>query len=95
MRSRYSAYVLEHVDYLLATWHARTRPERADLATPSRQRWLGLTVRESQLIEPDRATVEFIARYRIDGRAFRMHELSRFEREQERWYYVDGDRIEA
>ena len=26
MRSRYSAFVLERADYLLATWHASTRP---------------------------------------------------------------------
>jgi SEC-C motif-containing protein len=37
--------------------------------------------------------VEFIARRRdASGRAIRLHERSRFVREQGRWYYVDGDR---
>lgn len=39
-------------------------------------------------------TVEFVARFRINGRAQRLHEISRFVCEQEaagpRWYYVDG-----
>ena len=41
MRSRYTAYVLNIEDYLLATWHPRTRPPSLSLAE-SRRRWLGL-----------------------------------------------------
>nr|MBP6305868.1 hypothetical protein [Giesbergeria sp.] len=37
------------------------------------------------------AEVEFVARYRVAGRAVRLHENSRFVREDSRWYYVDGD----
>ncbi len=37
------------------------------------------------------AEVEFVARYRVDGRAVRMHERSRFVREDGRWFYVAGD----
>ena len=87
MRSRYSAYVLGLHDYLLATWHARTRP--ADLHDDEAARWLGLDVRAAQE-RGDEATVEFIARYRIGGRAHRLHETSRFLREDGRWYYLDG-----
>ena len=38
----------------------------------------------------DSASVEFIARYRINGRAVRLHEISRFVHEAGCWYYVDG-----
>ena len=38
----------------------------------------------------DAGVVEFVARCRDSGRAQRMHETSRFVREQGRWYYVDG-----
>ncbi|HEX5803913.1 MAG TPA: YchJ family metal-binding protein [Azospira sp.] len=87
MRSRYAAYVLGLADYLLATWHASTRPESlADDAV----RWLGLEVKRHQP-DGDRAVVEFVARYRADGRGHRLHETSRFVREDGRWYYVDGD----
>ena len=34
-----------------------------------------------------------LARYRIAGRGHRLHELSRFIREDGRWYYVDGDML--
>ena len=40
------------------------------------------------------AEVEFVARYRVNGRAGRLHERSRFVREANRWYYVDGDALE-
>ena len=91
MRSRYSAFVLGLETYLLATWHPSTRPATLDLAADGATRWLGLDVRKHQPTGPDSATVEFVARFRIDGRGQRLHETSRFRREDGRWYYVDGD----
>lgn len=92
MRSRYCAYVLGHRDYLLSTWHASTRPSNLDLGTAGALRWLGLTVKLHQLIDADHATVEFVARSRSGGApAQRLHEISRFVREDGRWYYVDGE----
>jgi len=41
------------------------------------------------------AIVEFAARYKVNGRAFRMRETSRFVQEDGRWYYVDGDTADA
>lgn len=87
MRSRYSAYVMCLDDYLVATWHPETRP--ADLSTSAATKWLGLEVRR-HVQQGDTAEVEFVARYREGGRARRMHENSRFVREQGRWLYVDG-----
>ena len=89
MRSRYSAFVLERADYLLATWHSTTRPASLDLDEATK--WLGLEVREHKPTGADTAEVEFVARYRVQGRAVRLHERSRFVREDGRWYYVDGD----
>jgi SEC-C motif-containing protein len=39
----------------------------------------------------DAAIVEFVARYRIGNRAQRLHETSRFVREDGRWCYLDGE----
>lgn len=91
MRSRYSAFVLGLEDYLLATWHPDTRPPRLDLDSSPPTRWLGLEVKQSKGTGDVTATVEFVARYKIGGRAHRLHETSRFVRLAERWYYVDGD----
>ena len=90
MRSRYSAYVLGLGPYLLATWHATTRPESLDLAGDACTRWLGLEIRRHQQADDAHATVEFVARYRIGGRGHRLHEVSQFVREDGRWYYVAG-----
>jgi SEC-C motif-containing protein len=89
MRSRYSAFVLERADYLLATWHPSTRPASLDFDEGTK--WLGLEVREHKATGADAAEVEFVARYRVQGRAVRLHERSRFVREDGRWFYVDGD----
>lgn len=90
MRSRYTAYVLGRGDYLLATWHPDTRPSQLDLERGVK--WLGLEVRDHQPLDDTHAEVEFVARYRVGGRAVRLHERSRFTREADgRWYYVAGD----
>jgi SEC-C motif-containing protein len=95
MRSRYSAYVLGLEPYLLATWHAGTRPLALDLAGDRNTRWLGLEVVKHEASGTDSASVEFVARYRIASRAYRLHECSRFLRENGRWYYLDGEMRET
>jgi len=90
MRSRYSAYVRGDVDYLRTTWHASTRPDAASLAPDPATRWLGLEVKRA-VEDGDTAVVEFVARFRSGGApATRLHETSRFVREDGRWFYVDG-----
>lgn len=88
MRSRYSAYVLGLAAYLSLTWHPSTRPSSLDLSEPTQ--WLGLQVLSHSQAE-NTATVEFVARYKVNGRAHRLHEVSRFVREEGRWYYLDGE----
>ena len=86
MRSRYSAFVLGLIDYLVATWHVSTAPGDLELQSA---KWLGLEVRHTAT-SGDAGVVEFVARYRVDGRGQRIHETSRFIRENGRWYYIDG-----
>ena len=90
MRSRYTAYTLGHEDYLLATWHHSTRPAALELTSEPRNHWLGLEVKRHEQPEPDHAVAEFVARYKVGGRAHRLHEISRFVREAGQWFYVDG-----
>lgn len=90
MRSRYSAFVLDLRDYLLASWHASTRPASIEPPEPG-LRWLGLDVKRTALQDGDHGTVEFVARSKLGGRAHRLHETSRFVREEGAWFYVDGD----
>jgi len=89
MRSRYCAFALEDADYLLATWHPSRRPP--GLSFEPGLRWLGLEVREHRVADATHAEVEFVARSRLAGRAHRLHERSRFLREDGRWTYLDGE----
>ena len=94
MRSRYTAYTRLDARYLLTTWHASTRPPELVLDAEANPQWLGLKIvncTDGQA-EHNSGTVEFIARYKINGRAQRLHEVSRFSRENGRWYYLDGKR---
>lgn len=96
MRSRYSAYVLGLGEYLRDSWHTSTRPPdfNPDEAPDARTTWLGLNVKRHLQIGPDTAQVEFIARYRTGGgSAVRLHERSRFLREDGRWFYLDGEHL--
>jgi SEC-C motif-containing protein len=89
MRSRYSAFVLSDVPYLLATWHSSQRPATLELEAGAQ--WLGLEIRQHRTTGEYTAEVEFVARFRMGGKAVRQHERSRFAHEDGRWYYVDGD----
>lgn len=91
MRSRYSAFVLELHGYLLQSWHPEQRPTLAELAQQDKVKWLGLTIRSQQQLDEQRAQVEFVARYSINGRAYRLHETSRFLRSDGHWYYHSGE----
>ncbi|MFD6101771.1 YchJ family protein [Nocardia salmonicida] len=90
MRSRYTAYVVGDVDYLLRSWHPSTRP--ADLELDADQRWLYLEIVGTRRGGPfdDNGTVEFIAHYKLDGTRDAMHELSTFVRVDGAWVYLDG-----
>ncbi|BBH17992.1 UPF0225 protein [Nocardioides baekrokdamisoli] len=89
MRSRYSAYALgafdpELLNYVLATWHPRTRPESIEGGGLT---WTGLEVHGH-----GDDWVEFSAHYRAaDGTFGTMTERSLFERRAGRWFYVVGD----
>ena len=90
MRSRYSAFVFRNEAYLLATWHSSTRP--ASVEFDPHMKWLRLDVIEAVEADPAHVEVEFVARFRIGGgSAARLHERSRFIREEDRWFYLAGE----
>lgn len=90
MRSRYTAFAVGDTEYLLRSWHPRTRPRT--LEPDPDQRWLFLEIVRTERGGPfdDTGTVEFIANYRLDGRRGSLHEVSRFTRVDGDWVYLDG-----
>lgn len=92
MRSRYTAYVIGDTAYLRDTWADATCPPGLDASADRSTRWLGLQIKRHTPIDSNHAEVEFVARYKTGGRAHRLHETSRFERDDAgRWRYIDGD----
>lgn len=91
MRSRYTAYTLERLDYVRATWHPETCP--SVLQPAPGLRWLGLQIRRVVAGGEHDVTgiVEFVARNKLGGRAERLHETSTFERVDGRWVYCHGE----
>jgi SEC-C motif-containing protein len=93
MRSRYTAYVLKKVDYLVQTTHPDSREE--DLADSIRKwmrqvEWLKLHVvaTEGGSAEDEFGHVEFIAEYLANTGPGRHHECSAFEKLDGEWCYV-------
>ena len=91
MRSRYTAYTLLREEYLLSTWHPTTRPTSLGLANEAPTKWLWLEIKRHELNQTEHALVEFVALYKVNGRAHRLHEVSHFVFDNGRWFYVEGD----
>ncbi|WP_373321473.1 YchJ family protein [Vogesella indigofera] len=91
MRSRYSAFVLGDEGYLRQSWAAESLPDEPLL--DAAVKWLGLTILSTEAggEQDQTGVVTFVARYKVNGRAGRMQERSRFVRQQGLWRYLDGD----
>lgn len=94
MRSRYVAFALRNVDYLLRTWHPSTRP--ISIADSSLPELYGLQiVRTEAGSETDgEGVVEFRAQHALKKKIKSIQEISRFVKENGKWLYV-GDALES
>lgn len=93
MRSRFSAFALGDVAYLLASWHPSTRP--SSLTLDERTVWRRLQLVDTVAGGPDdeEGVVEFRASFRDASGAGLLHERSRFVRVAGRWVYLDGEQL--
>lgn len=98
MRSRYTAFCLHQVDYLIDTLHPAFRDgndrQRIDNARDD-HRWLALQILAQFATAPNQGTVEFVAYCQAHDRAevTQLHERSQFVREAGRWFYTEGDQL--
>lgn len=95
MRSRYSAFVLGDVDYIINTHDPKTRGEvnREDTEAWAKQStWTGLEILELEAgAENDtEGRVDFVANYELKGTAVAHRESAIFRKEGQRWFFVDG-----
>ncbi|ENX62255.1 MULTISPECIES: YchJ family protein [Acinetobacter] len=93
MRSRYSAFALQQIDYILQTTALGQQPalDRAAIADWSQSnQWLKLKVVQHQpKLDKTHALVEFKAHYHDGTQAHIHHEISHFVLHQQRWYFLD------
>jgi SEC-C motif-containing protein len=100
MRSRYSAYVGQQIDYIEKTSDPRYRDsfdQEAALEWSKTSEWLGLEIVAFRDGKPGdvQGEVEFKARYRRNGKETTHHEVSlfTFSKTDQCWYYTDGKEI--
>lgn len=96
MRSRYSAFAVGNAKYLVKT-RAPAMRESNDLQQLNQliknTQWLGLSIIDTELgMETDQiGEVEFVAAYSNGDEVGQLKERSRFIKDGECWYYLDGD----
>ena len=95
MRSRYTAFYRGNVDYLISTLHPDQRDSqdvRELNNSINNTKWLGLTIINTQKGKKNDTTgmVEFEAIYQTNEPG-QLHERSRFIKDNNEWFYVDGD----
>lgn len=91
MRSRYTAFTMDDNAYLLTSWARDTRPKEMDTKETPVQ-WIGLEIESTEMGEKtdDKGSVTFIAHFIATSRLCHLREKSRFIKEDDRWFYVDG-----
>lgn len=89
MRSRYSAYVKGAIPYLRET----LAPEsRGDFSETDVQEWAKTSEWKGlEILKAHENTVEFVAKYKTQGKIIEHHEVSTFRKQGDRWYFVDGE----
>lgn len=91
MRSRYSAYTLADIDYIIETMSGAAAEgyDREDALEWARSiKWLKLEVIRSAMMDSQSGIVEFNAYYRFQNKKHLLHEVSLFELIDNRWFYV-------
>ncbi|HEY0249241.1 MAG TPA: YchJ family protein [Gryllotalpicola sp.] len=93
MRSRYSAFAVGDIAYLLSSWHPSSRPGSLELEPDLV--WRRLDVLDVVAGGPfdSAGIVEFRAIWRQGTARGDLHERSRFVREGGAWSYLDGEAV--
>lgn len=94
MRSRYSAFCTNNINYLIETHHPskRTLDQEEELKQSLNITWLKLDIlsKEKGMKIDNKGTVEFAAYYSSEKNYYKLQEKSYFIKENGRWYYLDG-----
>jgi SEC-C motif-containing protein len=92
MRSRYTAFVLQHAQHIQSSWHMRTRPKMLNFDDHP-VIWLGLEIHGCRdgLAGDNNGTVDFTSSCLENGQLCKLWEVSQFLKEDGLWYYLQGE----
>lgn len=100
MRSRYTAYSIANIDYIVKTMTGNAAKnfnyqEAKNWAT--QVQWLRLEVKSSSIDQHNshKGFVEFKAFYTVNDKEFCLHENSEFIFQQEQWFYIGEKSINS
>lgn len=89
MQSRYTAYVLKDINYIIETTVFKNRiflKKRELIEWVNSVNWIDL-----EIVNVTETVVEFKATFiDVEGKMAVHHEKSSFKRVKDKWYYVDG-----
>lgn len=97
MRSRYSAFATQAVDYLKKSLAPESRSDFDEASTKKwaqQAEWLGLEIlsTEKGMANDSKGTVEFMAKYKMEGEVLEHHEVSQFRKSDSGdWFFIDGE----
>ena len=93
MRSRYTAYATCNIDYIVKTMYGKPLDgfNQNDVQLWAKEiTWLKLEVLDSKLENEKTGFVEFKAYYLEHEKHVILHEISKFQRKDGKWFYTDG-----
>lgn len=98
LRSRYTAFALGEIDYLIGSHHSKTvgQIKREEVEEWSKgSEWLGLEILsvEAGLEKDTEGNIIFKATYKADGKEHEHMEKSFFEKENGAWKFLDAKAV--
>lgn len=95
MRSRYTAYTIQNIDYIKQTLAPESQEDfdlQASKDWAQNAKWMGLKILKTKkgTSEDKTGTVEFVATYNDGKDTLEHHEVSEFRKNKGRWFFVDG-----
>jgi SEC-C motif-containing protein len=92
MRSRYTAYVINDLDYIVETTLPKYKDSVDMQATKDwaeNSKWLGLDVHNVKKgdVNDSEGFIDFTAIYEYDGKVLEHREISYFKKENNKWYF--------
>lgn len=96
LRSRFCAYTNHEIEYLMETTHPDKRQDDDETSFKKwakKMKWLKLSILKSDDgggPDDNEGSIEFVADYEQKGIRKKHHELAKFKKKDDKWYFFDA-----